>query len=356
MSALSNLIFNNESHYISSTFGMRNGKMHNAVDYATYSKKIPQFAIAEGEITSYGKADDNALFVWVSYPDLGVRMLHYHLDSISQSLYRGAQVTKGTLLGYTGSTGNSTGIHLHLGVKPGSSDVWIDPEKWSKETLEPLLKIRDKSNERKASTKAEPEFIWSFLIQRIKNPYGVAGLMGNLYHESSLIPNNLEGKYNKVLNLTNAEYTYGVDNNTYKNFVSDGAGYGLAQWTVKSRKEKFYKYWKTKGGSIGNIETQLEFLYLELVEDFSKEVLPTLKTATSVLEASNTVLKEYENPEVQSDTVKTNRANKGMEYYNSYAHITAEVVTQNYPSIEAQDEEETWELVIRWAVIGEIEN
>lgn len=36
------------------------------------------------------------------------------------------------------------------------------------------------------------EKIWNFLYGEIQNKYGVAGLMGNLYAESGLRPNNLE--------------------------------------------------------------------------------------------------------------------------------------------------------------------
>ena len=37
-----------------------------------------------------------------------------------------------------------------------------------------------------------PKKIWEFLIEKIGNPYGVAGLMGNLYAESKLRQNNLQ--------------------------------------------------------------------------------------------------------------------------------------------------------------------
>lgn len=57
-------------------------------------------------------------------------MLHYHLDSIKVT--NGQQVSKGTLIGYTGKTGKATGIHLHLGVKDLTTDKYEDPEAFSK--------------------------------------------------------------------------------------------------------------------------------------------------------------------------------------------------------------------------------
>lgn len=139
MSIISNLIFHNKKHYITSNYGKRsalktsNGQtasFHSGTDYGTNGKKIAQYAIEDGSILSCGKASDGALYVWVSYPRLKVKMLHYHLDSIK--VKAGQIVNKDTLLGYTGKTGKATGIHLHLGIKRLSGGGYIDPEKWSK--------------------------------------------------------------------------------------------------------------------------------------------------------------------------------------------------------------------------------
>lgn len=140
MSVVSNLIFHNADHYVTSKFGYRSvlntsaGKTnpkHKGTDYGTNGKKIPQYAIEDGEVLTATKAPDGALYVWVSYPRLGVKMLHYHLDSIK--VKKGQKVDKNTILGYTGKTGKATGIHLHLGVKKLSGGDYIDPEKWAKE-------------------------------------------------------------------------------------------------------------------------------------------------------------------------------------------------------------------------------
>ena len=140
MSTVSNLIFHNEKHYVTSKFGYRsvlitsNGKtnpFHSGTDYGTNGKKIAQYAIEDGEVMTAASASDGALYVWVKYPRLGVKFLHYHLDSIK--VEAGQKVDKNTLLGYTGKTGKATGIHLHLGIKRLSGGDYIDPEKWAKE-------------------------------------------------------------------------------------------------------------------------------------------------------------------------------------------------------------------------------
>ena len=93
--------------------------------------------------------------------------------------------------------------------------------------------------------------IWSFLMERINNPYGVAGLMGNLYAESGLRPNNLQNSYEKSLGMTDESYTAAVDNGSYTNFVRDSAGYGLAQWTYWSRKQALKEFADWLNLSIG---------------------------------------------------------------------------------------------------------
>ena len=159
--------------------------------------------------------------------------------------------------------------------------------------------------------------IWDFLYGKLDNAYGSAGMMGNLYAESALRPNNLQNTYEKKLGLSDAEYTAAVDNSTYTNFVRDSAGYGLAQWTYWSRKEALLQFAQAAGKSIGDLQMQLDFLWKELQEYSS--VLNALKTATSVKAASDAVLTGYERPADQGDAVKTKRAGYGQGYYNKYA-------------------------------------
>lgn len=166
--------------------------------------------------------------------------------------------------------------------------------------------------------KDNAEKIWNFLIDEGFNDYGTAGKMGNLRPESNLEPTNLQNSCEKRLNYTDAEYTAAVDNGTYKNFVNDGAGYGLAQWTFPTRKAALLEYAKSAGKSIGDLETQLRFMVKELKENF-RPVYMALKTVSSVKEASDLVLTKYEAPKDQSDAVKRKRAEYGQEYFNRFS-------------------------------------
>lgn len=95
--------------------------------------KLPQYAIENGVVLSCGRdyAYGGAKYIWVKYPRLGVKMLHYHLNSIK--VKAGQSVDENTVLATTGKTGKATGIHLHLGVKRLSGGDYIDPEKWFRE-------------------------------------------------------------------------------------------------------------------------------------------------------------------------------------------------------------------------------
>lgn len=177
--------------------------------------------------------------------------------------------------------------------------------------------------------KNNEEKIWNYLKSKGFNNYGIAGIMGNLYAESGLRPNNLQNTYEKKLGYTDDNYTIAVDNNTYSNFVRDSAGYGLAQWTYWSRKQNLLDFAKSQNKSIGDLEMQLDFLYKELSEGY-KTVFNVCKNAKSVLEASNAMLLQYERPANQSESVQTKRASYGQVYYDKYAITTKGDVQMGY--------------------------
>lgn len=162
------------------------------------------------------------------------------------------------------------------------------------------------------------KIIWDFLKKEGFSDFGVAGLMGNLDAESALRPNNLQDTYSRSLGLSDAEYTTKVDNGTYTNFVRDSAGYGLAQWTYWSRKENLLNYAKSKKKSIGDLEMQLEFLVQELKTSYKNSVYNILVNATTVQQASDVVLMNFERP-ANAAAQKSKRAAMGQVYYDKYA-------------------------------------
>lgn len=136
-------IFKNEDVYITSKFGKRtyvyNGKQisdfHYGVDYGTHLKKLPQFAIEMGEIKHITTTDGLGICVYVEYPRLKKIFQHGHLDKIE--VKKGQKVDNNTIIGFTGKTGQATGIHLHLGMFPSAdwnksyySRKWEDVSKY----------------------------------------------------------------------------------------------------------------------------------------------------------------------------------------------------------------------------------
>ncbi|MDB7890661.1 phage tail tip lysozyme [Flavonifractor plautii] len=162
------------------------------------------------------------------------------------------------------------------------------------------------------------ERIWRFLKGKLLSDCGAAGLMGNLYAESGLNPVNLQNTHERKLGLSDKEYTQQVDFGLYADFVHDGAGYGLAQWTFWSRKQNLLAFAKSREKSIGDLETQLEFLWKELTESYAS-LAQMLMSASSVRAASDAVLLQFERPADQSETAKARRAAYGQKYYDQFA-------------------------------------
>ena len=157
------------------------------------------------------------------------------------------------------------------------------------------------------------------------NEYGIAGLMGNLFAESGLNPRNLQNSYENVFNMNDNAYVTAVDNGSYKNFVRDKAGFGIAQRTFWTRKQALLGHAKAAGKSIGDLNMQLDFLWKELSESYPA-VLVVLRTATSVFEASNSVLLNFEKPANQSSAVQKKRAEFGQKFYEKYTNAEIEEI------------------------------
>lgn len=162
------------------------------------------------------------------------------------------------------------------------------------------------------------QVIWNFCKSNGMTDAGAAGLMGNLYAESALSPTNLQNSYETKLGMTDEEYTSAVDNGSYTNFVKDSAGYGLCQWTYWTRKQGLLTYCQSRGVSIGDLEAQLGYLMQELTQSYPA-VLSVLRSAATVLGASNAVLLQFEKPADQSVPVQTKRAAYGQTYYDQFA-------------------------------------
>ncbi len=113
------------SYTLTATFGESSGlwsSTHTGLDFAAPSgAKI--FAIAAGRVVRTSHAGAYGKQTIVRLPD-GTEMWYCHQTAFVAR--KGQTVAAGDLLGYVGSTGNSTGAHLHLEVRPGGKRA-VDP-------------------------------------------------------------------------------------------------------------------------------------------------------------------------------------------------------------------------------------
>ncbi len=89
---------------------------YNAVDLGT-PPGTPVMAAANGTVTvsrTYGYNGGYGLYVVISHPN-GTQTLYAHLSSVIVSV--GQQVVQGQVIGYSGTSGKSTGPHLHFEVR-----------------------------------------------------------------------------------------------------------------------------------------------------------------------------------------------------------------------------------------------
>lgn len=113
--------------WITSKFGGRNSPggigstNHKGVDIGT-PMNTPILAAKSGTVTwaSWNGGYGHCVII---YHGQGNSTLYGHLNSYACQV--GDTVSQGDLIAYSGTSGNSTGPHLHFGVK--ENDIWVDP-------------------------------------------------------------------------------------------------------------------------------------------------------------------------------------------------------------------------------------
>ena len=100
---------------------------HDGVDFAC-PLGTPVYAARKGVITNkqWGKSYGVHIVQRRTFP-VGTRnhLIYAHLSS--KVVRPGDKVKKGQVIGYTGNTGNSTGLHLHFGERNGSTWLGSNP-------------------------------------------------------------------------------------------------------------------------------------------------------------------------------------------------------------------------------------
>lgn len=117
-----------EGRFVSG-FGLRRhpihkySKMHTGVDWAA-SRGTPIMAAGNGVIESIGWSSSYGRRIELRHTN-GYTTTYNHMNAFAKGLDVGTRVRQGQVIGYVGSTGLSTGPHLHYEVKV--NDRFVDP-------------------------------------------------------------------------------------------------------------------------------------------------------------------------------------------------------------------------------------
>ena len=115
---------------ITSRFGNRDSPTagassnHRGIDIGGLPVNSRIYAIANGTITSMGYNNSMGNYIWIDHGN-GYSSVYMHMNSHASGLLTGSSVTAGQNIGFLGSTGISTGPHLHLGIQ--LEGKYIDP-------------------------------------------------------------------------------------------------------------------------------------------------------------------------------------------------------------------------------------
>ena len=105
---------------ISSGFGMRRHpvsgytKMHKGIDFAV-ALGTPIYAAGDGTVGYAGRRGSYGNFVKIRHNGK-LETAYAHMHKIAKGISKGTRVRQGQIIGYVGTTGRSTGPHLHYEV------------------------------------------------------------------------------------------------------------------------------------------------------------------------------------------------------------------------------------------------
>ena len=112
---------------LSSRFGMRRHpilgytRMHKGVDFAAPSG-TPIYAAGNGKVTKAGRNGGYGNYVEIRHNG-EYSTAYAHLSRFAKGMSPGQRVSQGQVIGYVGTTGRSTGPHLHFEVRRQGSQI-----------------------------------------------------------------------------------------------------------------------------------------------------------------------------------------------------------------------------------------
>jgi murein DD-endopeptidase MepM/ murein hydrolase activator NlpD len=128
---------------ISSKLGLRRNSMHTGIDIAC-PHRSPVLAAADGIVTGAAFNGNYGLAVFIQHDINQIQTLYAHNSFLM--VKEGDRVQKGQIIAFSGSTGHSTGPHLHFEVR--YQNIVLNPEHYIQvqPIVDPKLAIAKESN------------------------------------------------------------------------------------------------------------------------------------------------------------------------------------------------------------------
>lgn len=101
---------------------LRVNRPHHGIDYAA-AKGTPVLAIGDGVVVKKGWKGGNGNLVKIRHRNSKYSSVYAHLSRYGKGIAPGKSVKQGQVIGYVGSTGLSTGPHLHFGLEMNNRPV-----------------------------------------------------------------------------------------------------------------------------------------------------------------------------------------------------------------------------------------
>lgn len=217
------------SRVVSSAYGWRWGRMHSGVDYPRPKGTLVS-AIQPGTVT-YARFNDGGYgnLVEIAHPG-GTSTYYGHLDQIN--VKEGQQIEPGTVIGKVGTTGRSTGPHVHFEVRKDGRATSIPNNEGDKYfRFGGDVKVNaSTSGGTNLGTGSSEQKVMNYLMQQGLSKEQAAGIAGNLKQESGFDPKS------------------GLDRGSHR---------GIAQWDKKVRWPRISKYIGSIGMDPNSLEGQL---------------------------------------------------------------------------------------------------
>lgn len=175
---------------ITSPFGERWGRLHAGIDIAP-PQGTPIVAALAGEVIFKGAMSGYGNYTCIRHAAT-LTTCYAHQLRFATSIRVGEQVARGQTIGYVGSTGHSTGPHLHFEVRTGPdySSTPVDPAPYlsGAENVTPIADTGAPSQCQATLTAATGTYTWP--IGNSPAGAGVIGRPGSGTHSFTTAPNN----------------------------------------------------------------------------------------------------------------------------------------------------------------------